>query len=173
MTGSIAKDFTFARARLIDKVRTGQESFAMNCPACAAPLESLPLEGMSVDICRHGCGGIFFDNFELARVDQSHEKLGDALATLESHPAAVVVREKRPCPKCMGFTMLQHKFSREKPVLVDECPNCAGIWLDGGELAEIRRPVETVAERRKATQQFFSSLVSRELAQLRANRASS
>ena len=143
----------------------------MNCPACASPLETLNVDGLAVDVCRTGCGGIWFDNFELQRVDALDEKLGSALAHMEFNPNAVVLPNKRPCPKCVGFTMLQHKFSREKPVLVDECPNCGGIWLDGGELAEIRQPVATKDERQQKTQSFFNHLLAKELAQLRANRA--
>lgn len=142
----------------------------MNCPACASPLTTLNVHGLAVDACHGGCGGIWFDNFELSRVDEAHERLGESLAAMEFNPEAVVLQEKRPCPKCEGFTMLQHKFSREKSVTVDECPNCGGVWLDGGELAEIRRPVLTAAERTQATQEFFSRLASAELAQLRARR---
>ena len=142
----------------------------MNCPACASPLTTLNVEGLAVDECRDGCGGIWFDNFELNRVDEAHERLGEALAALEFDPNAVVLREKRPCPKCAGITMLQHKFSREKPVTVDECPNCGGVWLDGGELAEIRQPVISAAVRKQVTQEFFNRLATSELAQLRAQR---
>lgn len=142
----------------------------MNCPACDSTLETLNVDGLAVDVCRSGCGGLWFDNFELRRVDALDEKLGTALAHMEFNPDAVVLREKRPCPKCTGITMLQHKFSREKPVIVDECPSCGGIWLDGGELAEIRQPVTTKDERRQKTQQLFNQLLAQELAQLRANR---
>ncbi len=143
----------------------------MNCPACAAPLETLNVDSLAVDVCRSGCGGVWFDNFELKRVDALDEKLGTALAHLEFNPDAIVLPEKRPCPKCVGFTMLQHKFSREKPVVVDECPNCGGIWLDGGELAEIRQPVTTKDERQRQTQSFFHECLAVELAALRAQRA--
>ncbi len=142
----------------------------MNCPACASSLEALDVDGLVVDVCRAGCGGVWFDNFELRRVDALDEKLGTALAHLEFNPGAIVLTEKRPCPKCAGVTMLQHKFSREKPVLVDECPSCGGIWLDGGELAEIRQPVATKDERQQQTQSFFNHLLAKELAQLRARR---
>ena len=142
----------------------------MNCPACASPLTEMNVGGLAVDLCRGGCGGIWFDNFELSRVDEAHEKLGEALAALEFNSTTIVLRDKRPCPKCTGITMLQHKFSREKPVTVDECPNCGGVWLDGGELAEIRQPAMTAAERKKTSQEFFSRLATAELAQLRASR---
>ncbi len=143
----------------------------MNCPACAAPLEALKVESLVVDVCRSGCGGLWFDNFELQRVDALDEQLGTALAHMEFNPTDIVLTEKRPCPKCVGFTMLQHKFSREKPVLVDECPSCGGIWLDGGELSEIRQPAATKEDRQKHTQKFFNHLLAQELAQLRAGRA--
>jgi len=28
-----------------------------------------------VDVCQNGCGGIWFDNFELEKVDEKHETL--------------------------------------------------------------------------------------------------
>lgn len=142
----------------------------MNCPACASSLEALNVDGLVVDVCRAGCGGVWFDNFELRRVDALDVELGTALAHLEFNPYAIVLTEKRPCPKCAGVTMLQHKFSPEKPVLVDECPSCGGLWLDGGELAEIRQPAATKDERQQRTQNFFKDLLAKELAQLRARR---
>ena len=121
-----------------------------------------------MDVCRGGCGGIWFDHFELARVDQAHEQLGEALAAIEFDPDAVLL-QKRPCPKCPDIKMLQHQFSPAKPVIVDECPNCGGIWLDGGELAEIRQPADTV-DRKEVARKFFNQVLNLELAQLRARR---
>ncbi len=144
----------------------------MICPACAAQLSALKLPGLTVDVCRAGCGGIWFDNFELSKVDAAHEPLGEALMKVEPNPAATIVPNKRPCPKCLGIIMLQHKFSPEKPVVVDECPNCGGVWLDGGELTEIRRPAVAKEDRIEATQKFFNSLLTQELAQLKAQRGS-
>ena len=142
----------------------------MNCPACASSLEALKVDGLVVDVCRAGCGGVWFDNFELRRVDALDEKLATALAHREFDSDAIVLTEKRPCPKCAGVTMLQHKFSREKPVIVDECPSCGGIWLDGGELAVIRQPVVTKGDRQQQAQSFFNQLLAKELAELRARR---
>jgi len=129
------------------------------------------VEGLEVDVCRGGCGGIWFDNFELSRVDQPHEPLGAALMALEINPAATIVPNRRPCPRCEGITLLQHKFSPDKPVIVDECPNCGGVWLDGGELAEIRRQAPTTTDRKLAVQKMFNDRLAQELAQLRSHRA--
>jgi len=36
---------------------------------------------------------------------------------------------------------------------VDECPKCAGFWLDAGELAGIRSEFATQEERKAAAQE--------------------
>ena len=41
-------------------------------------------------------------------------------------------------------------FSLQRQVLVDECPNCGGFWLDAGELADIREETQAAKEHRKA-----------------------
>jgi uncharacterized protein len=143
----------------------------MNCPACGSQLVALGVDSLVVDVCRHGCGGIWFDHFELDKVDNAHEELGKALIALDFNPAATILRNKRPCPKCMGVMMLQHQFSPDKPVVVDECPNCGGVWLDGGELAEIRRPAPSNEDRKKAAERFFTKLFIEDLAALKARRA--
>jgi len=140
----------------------------MNCPACGAQLIAFGVEGLVVDVCRDGCGGIWFDNFELNKVDEAHEKLGEALIALDFNPSATVLRDKRPCPKCTGITMLQHKFNPDKAVIIDECPSCGGVWLDGGELADIRRPAPTTEDRKKAAQRFFTKLFLEDLARLKS-----
>lgn len=143
----------------------------MNCPACGAQLTALSVEGLVVDVCRQGCGGVWFDNFELDKVDDAHERLGEALTAIEFNPAANIIRDRRSCPKCAGIIMLQHKFSPEKPVIVDECPGCGGVWLDGGELQEIRRPVASQEDRKKAAERFFNKLFIEDMARLKAQRA--
>ena len=34
--------------------------------------------------------------------------------------------------------MMRHPFSVKREIEIDECPNCAGYWLDHGELDAIR-----------------------------------
>src|SRR5882672_2371300 len=41
----------------------------MKCPACKSELREKGAGGMTVDICYGGCGGIWFDQRELERVD--------------------------------------------------------------------------------------------------------
>ena len=50
----------------------------MKCPACYNELTPRRAGQITVDVCDGGCGGIWFDNFELKRVDA-----GDAAALAE------------------------------------------------------------------------------------------
>ena len=45
----------------------------MNCPACGRKLAEITVDDVTVDICRHGYGGIWFDGYELQQVDEAHE----------------------------------------------------------------------------------------------------
>ncbi len=142
----------------------------MNCPACGGQLTALGVEALVVDACRGGCGGLWFDNFELQKADDWHERLGESLLAIESNPQVAIVPGRRSCPKCVGVVMMQHKFRPDNPVVVDECPNCGGVWLDGGELADIRRPAPTKEDRKKAAHRFLERLFIEDLARLKTSR---
>jgi Zn-finger nucleic acid-binding protein len=53
---------------------------------------------------------------------------------------------KRDCPKCDGVKLKRHYFSAKKKVEVDQCPGCAGYWLDAGELEKIRDEMGQAAQ---------------------------
>ena len=45
---------------------------------------------------------------------------------------------------------MRHFYSAKRAVAVDECPTCAGTWLDGGELEQIRNEYDSGGARRQA-----------------------
>lgn len=111
----------------------------MKCPACFHELTLVRVGGLEVDVCQGGCGGIWFDAFELQRVDEETETAGEPLLHLRHNERLVVDRSrKRECPRCTGVKLHRHFFSAKRRVEIDECPNCAGYWLDAGELKQIR-----------------------------------
>ncbi len=111
----------------------------MKCPACFNKLTQLQAGNLTVDVCQGGCGGIWFDAFELQRVDEEEEAAGEVLLHVERDPlVSVDTARKRECPRCAGMKLRRHFFSARRRVEVDECPNCGGYWLDSGELALIR-----------------------------------
>ena len=141
----------------------------MNCPACGNELEQMTVGDVVVDVCQGGCGGIWFDNFELQKFDEPHESAGEELLDIERDESVVVDRMKRfNCPKCSDIVMMRHFFSVKKEVEVDECPGCGGFWLDAGELCKIRSLFDTEEERHKAAQEYFSEIFDGELAAMEA-----
>jgi uncharacterized protein len=111
----------------------------MKCPACYNALTEMQVGSLVVDACQGGCGGIWFDGFELQRVDDHVEVAGETLLGIQRDEAVVVdTSRKRECPRCAGVKLHRHFFNARRRVEVDQCPNCNGYWLDAGELAAIR-----------------------------------
>jgi len=118
----------------------------MRCPACFQELTAVQVGRLTVDVCQGGCGGVWFDAFELQRVDEEIEAAGEPLLTIQRNADLVVDRSrKRECPRCSGIKLHRHFFSAKRQIEVDECPNCAGYWLDAGELAQVRAEKGEVA----------------------------
>jgi Zn-finger nucleic acid-binding protein len=130
----------------------------MNCPACANPLTTFAVEGVEVDACVGGCGGLWFDNFELKRFDEPHEPVDDALFYVPVDPTVHVDMEaKRRCPKC-DVVMMRHYFNQQRRTHIDSCPQCGGNWLDAGELAQVRAEFRSKANRAAAKVQMNKHL---------------
>jgi Zn-finger nucleic acid-binding protein len=144
----------------------------MNCPACEKTLEKMMIENISLDVCKGGCGGIWFDNFELMKIDEPDEYDAEALMDVEIDENIRVDHEaKRKCPVCENQLMLRHFFSVRRAVSVDECPRCGGVWLDYGELGQIRRQFSSEEEKTKAAGEYFQDVFGVELARMRAESA--
>ncbi len=141
----------------------------MNCPACSRDLIEVQVGSVCVDICQGGCGGIWFDAFELQKVDEDHEQAGEHLLAIELDPNVVVdSTHRRSCPRCAGIKLQRHFFSAKRRVEVDQCPNCGGYWLDAGELTQIRAEQTQQESARHAARSGISSDVIRYLYRLQA-----
>jgi len=121
----------------------------MHCPACNTELVKITVAGVELDICRNGCGGIWFDQFEFRKFDEAHEYAGEELVEIESGMKITTIDHKGPrlCPRCDGQKMLQHFYSPKQEIEIDECPGCGGVWLDYGELIRIRNTFGSDAAR--------------------------
>ena len=141
----------------------------MKCPACSNSLQEMTVGDVTVDVCKGGCGGIWFDQFEFKKFDEPHESQGQALLEIERNPALTIDHTKRlKCPRCDNVVMMRHFFSVKKEVDVDECPGCGGFWLDAGELCKIRSLFNTEEERHKAADEYFSEVFGDEFAAMQA-----
>jgi len=131
----------------------------MECPACGRQLKEMQAGDIVVDVCEAGCGGIWFDNYELQKVDEKHEAAGEVLLDIPRDPSVKVdYTQKRSCPKCTDQPMMQHFMSIKREVAVDECPACGGLWLDAGELGQFREQYEDEAERKEAAGAYFDEV---------------
>lgn len=136
----------------------------MKCPACNTVMEEVTVADITVDVCKKGCGGIWFDRFELQKVDEPHESAGESLLQIAAEgKVALDPSQRRMCPKCEGIVLMRHFFSVKKEVVVDECPSCGGYWLDFGELGSIRGQYSSDDERKKAAEEYFENIFGGEL----------
>ena len=141
----------------------------MECPACGRQLRQMNVGDIVVDVCENGCGGVWFDNFELEKVDEQHEAAGEALLDIERDKNVKVDRSKtKTCPKCSGQKMITYFASVKRQVQVEECPACGGFWLDPGELGQIRNQFADEEARREAAQAYFDEELGGDMAKMRA-----
>ena len=111
----------------------------MKCPRTGGSLKRVKVGGIEVDISEQ-CGGVFFDNLEIEKfnvpTDRRGEVLAQHLAQFADQPLDLSKRIN--CPKCQDVMMMRRYESPRHLVEIDECPACAGIWLDTGELELLR-----------------------------------
>ncbi len=144
------------------------EDRVLECPVCSNAMTAMEAEGVTMDVCAGGCGGMWFDWFELARVDEAHESAGERFLEVERDSALRPDLSNRVYCFRDGTIMMRHFRSVKRAVLVDECPRCAGFWLDPGELAAIREEYPTEGDRKEAAREYFSELFDPDLAVARA-----
>jgi membrane associated rhomboid family serine protease/Zn-finger nucleic acid-binding protein len=93
-----------------------------------------PYDRIELDVCRQ-CQGVWFDRGELAAATQ----LDNVAAFAPDSPLLTGETPSLPCPRNPRVRMLQRQLSVSvdkaiPPLELDQCSECGGIWLDGGEL---------------------------------------
>lgn len=127
----------------------------MKCPACDRTLTRLQAGPVLLDACQQGCGGIWFDADELAKVNQTTPAGKKPAAEITCDPELQLDEDReRKCVHCRNVKLERKLFSLGSGVIMDCCPKCSGLWLDHGELDLIRaelnplpRPVRHVVAR--------------------------
>ncbi len=90
---------------------------------------------VAIDVC-WACSGIWLDEGEMQKIwDLGLEKI----APFWVNPADANVQKKdAKCPKC-NVPLQSVRNVRDPRILQDLCPECFGVWLDGGELGLLQR----------------------------------
>ena len=109
------------------------------CPACRKEMKKIFLNGqnINIDICLDGCGGLFFDNRELEKCDDSFENIEEIKEAIKNKTFVKTdASEIRHCPACS--TPMVKMGAGRGGVKIDVCNTCGGKYLDHGELNTIR-----------------------------------
>lgn len=132
----------------------------MNCPACNHALTSITSNGVTVDVCDGGCGGLWFDHFEFKKFDEPSEPAVELLQVRRDPNVVVDTSKRYTCPHCTDdVVMMRHFSSVKRAVTIDECPECGGVWLDAGELARVRGEFQSEDARHAAADAYFAEVV--------------
>ncbi len=134
----------------------------MDCPACKHELSEKQVGDVVVETCRGGCGGIWFDDRELRKFDDLGDIVGTELLSIERAENLKVDGEAiRYCPKCSAEELCRRFYDVHSRVEIDQCLHCSGIWLDVGELKEIRKQYHSDEERQNAGERFLNAHLDR------------
>lgn len=112
----------------------------MQCPRCKQELKTIQVKEVSttveLDQCEN-CGGYWFDPGELAPFQKVIEPVFWEVRDIPSKKEQYV---NLMCPKC-GSDKVMEKIPhpRDKKVIMDQCFDCNGIWLDHGEITAIQK----------------------------------
>jgi Zn-finger nucleic acid-binding protein len=112
----------------------------IKCPACGKEMKKIFIQdsGINIDICIDGCGGIYFDNRELEKCDENHEKIDEIINSIEGKTFESIDKNAvRYCPCCYEMPMTR-MGAADGEIEIDVCNNCGGKFLDHGELLKIR-----------------------------------
>jgi uncharacterized protein len=130
-----------------------------NCPACKNTLQEVTINRVVVDFCANGCSGIWFDVNELRKFDDHDEFVPHQVLRATTAEKTVIDRDAhRECPQCAPKHLVRRAYDSRDFVEIDECLECGGIFLDGGELAYIRDENERSLERERIFQGFLAQV---------------
>ena len=109
----------------------------MDCPKCCKPMETVEF-GTEIKVMRcTGCCGLFCKAHTLQQLRE--EWLSDTVLDKGSAILGARHNEMRDiaCPEC-GVTMDRVKDREQAHITLDSCPQCDGVFLDAGELTDMK-----------------------------------
>ena len=127
-------------ARTVGRTRDDQAE-PLKCPKCAAAMEKVTFEQITVDRCT-SCRGLWFD----AREDERLKKMPGA-EDIDTGPPKREDRKQAvriDCPVC--HTQMIRMVDHQQPhIWYESCTVCHGVFFDAGEFRDYKE--NTVAER--------------------------
>lgn len=120
---------------------------ALACPNCQNTLVPKTFNSVELDVCQHGCHGIWFDYYELQALEKSGslaeiDKAFEGTHTKRSLAESLEKGPQHHCPKDER-PLDRYEWNPGSGIVFESCPRCRGIWLDAGELEAYVRYVQT------------------------------
>ncbi len=126
----------------------------MNCPSCSNSLIIFSYGGLGIMACQGGCAGLWFDHFEIKKINSSNFRSGRELLNINQTEGIRLFRNvDHVCPKCEMTILLRHFFDRKRGLEVDQCARCGGIWIEMGKILE-RKSLD--GNREKLVEDYFT-----------------
>jgi len=136
---------------------------AFVCPRCNGDMEIRHIGKTQVERCG-SCKGVFLDAGEFNKVITIGE--GNLEFCILSDDEVLPSQDDQilNCIKCAHQPMGKVELLNTSGIYIDRCPECAGIWLDGGEQEQIQKyldkPSTTEGHPLFSFQDFLSRLTS-------------
>lgn len=110
----------------------------LKCPACDQLLSEVTLGSVAIDVCDHGCGGVWFDGAELKKVEHEQRDAAGPVIKLRHHaPLEPKHEHVRRCPRCQTYKLERRIPRLGSAIEFDHCMHCHGYWLDQGALEKL------------------------------------
>ena len=123
----------------------------IKCPQCGKEMKKVFFseQGINLDVCVDGCGGIYFDNREFSKFDEKAEDITPLEQVFAGKTYEEINSDKQlECPVC-GANMVKNHSSAKQEIQVDDCYNCGGKFLNHNELEKIRAEYNKEEDRAK------------------------
>lgn len=134
------------------------------CPDCRIPMDQMSFREVQLDDCPQ-CGGIWFDDGELKKL----QSIGDQLSFHTLEEKAVPDRSVMPqeaaaklCPVC-NERLTPYRYMYSSDVVLDECDDCYGVWVQDGELEKMAHYLESEQQKIDPTKRKVMAAVSAEV----------
>jgi Zn-finger nucleic acid-binding protein len=106
------------------------------CPRCHETLRHFESRGTVLDNCP-SCEGLWLDTQEFDQLTSERNVYADTSIPYEYQRQALPDEKAYLCCPLCGSMMIRKNFRKISGVLIDQCRD-HGIWLDAGELDQIR-----------------------------------
>jgi Zn-finger nucleic acid-binding protein len=109
----------------------------MDCPKCSKRMETVEF-GTNINVARcTGCGGLFCKSNTLQKLRD--EWISDAVLDRGSAALGALHNTKLDidCPEC-GTKMGRIRDHEQSHITLDSCSSCDGVFLDAGELTDMK-----------------------------------